>query len=47
MALSAASLANFEMYSISVEIQLILFKHVTSKNVCTLPPPPQPGIFLK
>jgi hypothetical protein len=40
MALSAESQANFEMYSISVLMKLILFKRVTSKNACTPPPPP-------
>jgi len=35
--LSAGSLANCDIYYISVQIQLILFKHVTSKNV--YPPP--------
>jgi len=44
MALSAGPLANFEMYSISVQIQLISFKHVTSKKKFVSPPP---GIFVK
>lgn len=43
MALSAGSLANIDMYSISVQIQLILFKHITSKHAY----PASPGIFLK